>query len=230
MAVPAFKAVWGAIALSPVGSIPTPSVKLEVGSAVKRAKTSTVGRIRITHRNSEVVIEMPLSAGTMLGTTLLFSLGFWYYAISDIIASMRVSSTDVETFQVVLLGAYSTIAFLTVAILFWMIAGSEKATVTRNAITIKRHVFGFGRTRKYRIDQLRLLNFEQYGKEALSKFGFGIYYPVFGGNMILHFPEKKVKFGVNVSEYEAWYILEAITRRGLLRKGQVQSLEEDAWK
>ena len=28
VAVPAFKAVWGAIALSPVGSIPTPSAKL----------------------------------------------------------------------------------------------------------------------------------------------------------------------------------------------------------
>ncbi len=27
MAVPAFKAVWGAIVLSPVGSIPTPSAK-----------------------------------------------------------------------------------------------------------------------------------------------------------------------------------------------------------
>jgi len=31
VAVPAFKAVWGAIALSPVGSIPTPSAKQMFG-------------------------------------------------------------------------------------------------------------------------------------------------------------------------------------------------------
>lgn len=77
MAVPAFKAVWGAIALSPVGSIPTPSAKNVWGVITMfTVNHRQIGKVAAEEFGDHTIIDMPLdnhSPGVIFGFCLAFA-------------------------------------------------------------------------------------------------------------------------------------------------------------
>jgi hypothetical protein len=95
----------------------------------------------------------------------------------------------------------------------WHIKGCELITISPIALSIKREVFGFGRSRHFEASEIRHLRVAPFTynpydfRSSLAFWGIG------GGALAFDYGFKTFRFGAGVDEAEARVILQTITKR-----------------
>ncbi|OYW74272.1 MAG: hypothetical protein B7Z37_18350 [Verrucomicrobia bacterium 12-59-8] len=116
-------------------------------------------------------------------------------------------------FLLVWLCAWTVGGAFVIYIWLWQLKGSEVITVSPTALSIKREVLGFGRTKHYdvaEIHQLRVAPFTFNPFEFRSGMAM---WGLAGGALAFDYGFKTFRFGAGLDEAEARIILQTITSR-----------------
>jgi hypothetical protein len=156
------------------------------------------------------MIEIPARRNWFV---ILF-LGFWLcgWALGEVMVPIKFFGGGVPApaalFSLVWLGAWTLGGATAITIFAWMLAGREVITVTRDGLSIRRQVRGFGHTRTYDIAHLSRLRLEPHSynifdpQMALAFYGLG------GGRVAFDYGSSTVRFDNRIDEPDALKVIE----------------------
>ena len=98
--------------------------------------------------------------------------------------------------------------------LLWMLAGSERITVSSGALTIRKQVFGFGREKAFELGEISELRVNR-DRGRSSRASGGLTLPDIGGmgSVAFDYGAKTVRFAAGIDEAEAALIVNDLSSR-----------------
>jgi len=172
---------------------------------------------RATLEETPQGLQVIIPAKRNLLTTLF--LGFWLcgWAMGEIMVPVAFFRGDVDPgamlFVIAWLAIWTIGGGVAFYVFFWQIAGHERVLLTPSSLSIKREVFGVGRTREYLLTHLRNLrvsppNFNPFDFRAgLQFWGIG------GGPITFDHGAATIRFGAGLEESEARSVVEQLRSR-----------------
>ena len=168
-------------------------------------------RVVLVDGVDRITVEIP----TRRNWFIILFLGFWLcgWAVGEVMVPMKFLSSDVPTpfalFSVVWLGVWTLGGSFAMAIFAWMLAGREVITITRDLISIRRHVRRLGYTRIYEMAHLSRLRVDSQPYSIFDPQMGLAFYGLAGGRVAFDYGSSTVRFGNRIEEPDALRILEA---------------------
>ncbi len=221
MAVPAFKAVRGAVVLSPVGSIPTPSAKIQFEGGPLADRDKPANRIVIEKGHTRLRISVPLapSEASRLHLTallLIWVLGAAYVVTSLFLPTPRLASELVQIGWLVagvpVLWVYTRFAI-----------GREVVTITETTLQISRRPLALGFRRRYLLNKAKHFRVDTTGIRIGSRRIRRSLWRWRGeqGLILFDYDLTPVRFGVGLEVGEAKEVLATIRESGFVDREQI---------
>ncbi len=221
MAVPAFKAVWGAVVLSPVGSIPTPSAKFRTEGGSLTAHKEVSSRISIEQGHTRLRISIPLAPSESSRLHLTALLLIWLLGAAYVIASQFVQTPRFGS-EMVQIGWL--IAGLPVLWVYTRFAiGREVITITETKLQMSRRPLALGFRRKYLLSKARHFRVDTKGVRIGNRRVRRSLWRWRGeqGMILFDYDLTPIRFGVGLDVIEAKAVLAAIRASGFVDTEQI---------
>lgn len=169
-----------------------------------------------TEQADGVVIRIPSKRNIfIIGFLTLWLCGWLAGEVGAPIGLFTAARNDpgAVAFMVVWLCLWTVGGAFTIYTWLWQIKGCEVVTVSPTALSIKREIFGYGRTRQYDPVEIRQLRVAPLTYNPFDFRGSMAFWGVGGGALAFDYGFKTFRFGAGVDEAEARIILQIITDR-----------------
>ena len=165
--------------------------------------------LRKNSENLEIKIPSKKNIGTII-FSLLWLVGWAYgeYSAYEMITGSN-QPIFADLFMIVWFTAWTIAGFFVVYSILWSLFGEENLSVERGSFRISNKIFGVGFTRDYEINSIKKMHVDMepeinYWSNSKRKSIFGIE----KGNLSFGYGMKTIKFGKEIDEIEAEFILE----------------------
>jgi hypothetical protein len=174
-------------------------------------------RSRIESAGGGLEIVMPSRRNYVFATFIGLWLAGWIYSVFSIVPQIFVGLSNAKdtppplAFLVIwtvfwlIGGAFAFVLFA------WMIAGSERVTITADTLVVRREVFGIGFARRYGLASVRALRVvDDVAGTSFFGFGRGDAFGIRSGSLAFDYGAKTLRIGSGVDPAEAKYILSRV--------------------
>ena len=147
-------------------------------------------------------------------------MGCWLcgWAVGEVVVPMqflagKIKDTGGQIFTLAWLGAWTVGGCLAIYAWLWNIAGKEMIAINAQILSIRRNLFGLGRTQEYEMRNVQSLRVAHQSlnpadfRYALQFWGVG------GGSISFDYGAKTYRFGNALDEAEAKMLVEEINQR-----------------
>lgn len=169
----------------------------------------------------DFTIKIPSKKNWFIIVFLCVWLGGWYFGESSAMNELFIKGTNdigVNGFMLFWLAGWTVGGFFALSILLWMLLGNEKIVVNKNIVGVKKGLLDWNfMNKQYETSQIKNLELNPQPAED-GIFGqsrnIGDFTGFKGGKIRFDYGLKTIKFGVNIDEAEARYLIEEIKKNG----------------
>lgn len=151
---------------------------------------------------------------------IILFLGLWLcgWAMGVVVVATQFLSHDMPSeasvFLTVWLVGWTLGGAFALLVCCWSLAGKERMLLSSDRITLKREIFGWGRTREYELVHVRSLRASQSPyNPADFRSGFR-FWGIGGGSIAFNHGSKTIRFAAGLDEAEAQSLVTRLLDRG----------------
>ncbi len=169
-----------------------------------------------TEEADGLAIRIPAKRNVFIVAFLTFWLCGW--AVGEVMASITLFTSaqkepGAAAFMLFWLCGWTVGGAFAIYIWLWQIKGCEVVTVSPTALSIRREVLGYGRTKHYDIAEVRDLRVAPLTYNPFDFRSGMAFWGIGGGMLAFDYGFKTYRFGGGVDEAEARIILQSIISR-----------------
>lgn len=182
----------------------------------------TKGRAKITHTETSTKIELPVKKSAPHLIFLFICFWVWLMGETAALNSLwnRGYLEPISFYSIVFLILWTTVGVLVALALVWILVGAEVITCSASRLNIAMKIHDLGVDKEYEvqsISNLRYLTFQynfnfRRGRPPWQAWNLS------GGQIAFDYELKTIRFGINLEESEARYIVEQLRIRDHIRR------------
>jgi hypothetical protein len=178
------------------------------------------GNARIDFDGVALYIKIPTKKNWFIIIFFCVWLSGWYFGETSAInqISKDIGNNVANGFMIFWLAGWSVGGIFALSVLLWMLFGNEKIVFSKSLIEIKKGLLEWNfMNKQYETSEIK--NLELNPQPNVSGFwgqnrNINDYTGFSGGKIRFDYGLKTIKFGVNIDEAEARYLIEEIKKKG----------------